>query len=314
MQRTPEARRPRRLRHPGQEALCGGVPGPVRAGPMRRPARGKGTKKSGGGGPSIAGPDSSQPKRNRKGAGQALRTSEIEIQGRKFPVHSLNTLIIGSGAAALNAAVRLHRLGATDIALATESWEGGTSRNAGSDKQTYYKLSLSAGAADAPRLMAEDLFRGGSMHGDIALSEAAGSLQSFFHLVELGVPFPHDRFGSYPGYKTDNDPRQRATSAGPLTSRLMVERLAAEVERLGITVFKSLPVIALLTEDSGGGKRILGAVGLDAATAAAPHMGMTLINCRNLVLGTGGPAGIYAASVYPQSQTGAHGLAFEAGA
>jgi len=43
-------------------------------------------------------------------------------------------------------------------------------------------------------------------------------------------------------------------------------------------------------------------------------MGMTLINCRNLVLGTGGPAGIYAASVYPQSQTGAHGLAFEAGA
>jgi len=240
--------------------------------------------------------------------------TEIELEGKSFPLYSLNTLIVGSGAAALNAAVRLHALGVTDIALATESWEGGTSRNAGSDKQTYYKLSLSAGAADAPRLMADDLIRGGSMHGDIAFAEASGSLRAFFHLVELGVPFPHDRFGSYPGYKTDNDPLQRATSAGPLTSKLMVERLAAEVERRGIKVFKTLPVIALLTEDSGGGKRVIGAVGLDPAAAAAPHHGLTLFNCRNIVLGTGGPAGIYAASVYPESQTGSHGLAFEAGA
>ncbi|OGD22498.1 MAG: oxidoreductase [Candidatus Aminicenantes bacterium RBG_13_64_14] len=243
-----------------------------------------------------------------------MTKTEIELQGIKFPLYSLNTLIVGSGAAALNAAVRLHGLGATDIALATESWEGGASRNAGSDKQTYYKLSLYAGAIDSPRLMAETLFRGGSMHGDIALSEAAGSIQAFFHLVEFGVPFPHDRFGSYPGYKTDNDPRQRATSAGPLTSHLMVERLAAEIERRGVTVFKALPIIALLTEEENGEKCVIGAVGLDAAGASAQHRGLTLFNCRNVVLGTGGPAGIYAASVYPESQTGSHGLAFEAGA
>ena len=52
---------------------------------------------------------------------------------------------------------------------------------------------------DSPRLLAEDLFAGGSMHGDIALCEAQHSAQAFYHLVQLGVPFPHDRYGAYPG-------------------------------------------------------------------------------------------------------------------
>ncbi len=243
-----------------------------------------------------------------------MNRTEIVIKGIPFPLYSMNTLIIGSGAAALNAAVWLHRLGVEDIALVSESWEGGTSRNAGSDKQTYYKLSLSVDAQDSPRLMAEDLFAGGSMHGDTALAEAAGSLQAFFHLVGLGVPFPQDRFGSFPGYKTDNDPRQRATSAGPLTSRLMVECLAAEVEKRGIAVLRTMPVIALLAEDQAGARRVFGAVGLDPSSASSPCRGFTLFNCRNIVLGTGGPAGVYASSVYPPSQTGSHGLAFEVGA
>ena len=77
------------------------------------------------------------------------------IEGLQIPVHSLNTIVIGSGAAALNAAVTLHDRGQRDIAVVTEDFEGGTSFNAGSDKQTYYKLSLAGGAADSPRAMAE---------------------------------------------------------------------------------------------------------------------------------------------------------------
>jgi succinate dehydrogenase/fumarate reductase flavoprotein subunit len=42
--------------------------------------------------------------------------------------------------------------------------------------------------------------------------------------------------------------------------------------------------------------------------------GLVLFNAVNVVLGTGGPAGIYKASVYPPSQIGSHGLAFAAGA
>ncbi len=37
-----------------------------------------------------------------------MRPGRVKIAGRSIPVHSLNTLVIGSGAAGLNAAVRLH--------------------------------------------------------------------------------------------------------------------------------------------------------------------------------------------------------------
>ncbi len=243
-----------------------------------------------------------------------MTTGRVRIGGRTFPVHSLNTLIIGSGAAALNAAVGLHEEGQRDIAILTERWTAGTSRNAGSDKQTYYKLSLAGDVPDSPFEMARDLAAGGSMHGDIALCEALNSLRAFFHLVRLGVPFPHDAFGAYVGYKTDNDPRQRATSAGPLTSRLMWEALAREVDRKRIRVFDRHQAVALLTCGRGKEKRVAGAVAIDLGQSASRTFGLILYNAVNVVLATGGPAGIYRDSVYPRGQAGSHGLAFEAGA
>jgi len=236
------------------------------------------------------------------------------IDGARLPVISLNTLIIGSGAASLNAAVCLHEQGVEDIAIATEDWKAGTSRNAGSDKQTYYKLSLAGELPDSALRMAVDLFAGGSMHGDIAYIEAQNSARAFFHLVELGVPFPHDRYGAYVGYKTDHDPRQRATSAGPLTSRLMVEALGREVRRLGIPVLDRHVVIALLTRGPKNARKVVGAIAMDKKNIREDSCGFVLFNAVNVVLGTGGPAGIYKASVYPESQLGSHGLAFAAGA
>ena len=142
---------------------------------------------------------------------------KILCAGREIPVCALDTVVIGTGCAGYNAADSLFDLGRTDVAIVTEGIKMGTSRNTGSDKQTYYKLSLCADAADSVQEMAETLFDGGSVHGDMALAEAAGSVRSFMKLVELGVPFPCNAFGEYAGYKTDHDPRQRATSAGPLT-------------------------------------------------------------------------------------------------
>ena len=141
---------------------------------------------------------------------EIIRTDRFSLR-----YYSLNTLIIGSGAASLNAAVSLSSMGVEDILMVTANWGGGTSNNAGSDKQTYYKLSLAGGEPDSVREMAQDLFNGKCMHGDIALCEAQGSVQAFMRLVGLGVPFPRDKYGSFAGYKTDNDPRARATSAGP---------------------------------------------------------------------------------------------------
>ena len=108
-----------------------------------------------------------------------MQQSQIKINNISMPLYSLNTLVIGSGAASLNAAVNLVENGQKDIAIVTDQWGGGTSNNTGSDKQTYYKLSLSGELPDSPREMATDLFKGGCMHGDIALCEAQNSAQGF---------------------------------------------------------------------------------------------------------------------------------------
>jgi succinate dehydrogenase/fumarate reductase flavoprotein subunit len=243
-----------------------------------------------------------------------MKTTEIDVLGVPVPCHSLNTLIIGSGTASLNAAVQLYRFGQRDIAIATEGWGAGTSNNAGSDKQTYYKLSLAGDCPDSALKMAEDLFSGGCMHGDIALCEAQNSARAFFHLAELGVPFPHDRYGGYIGYKTDHDPLGRGTSAGPLTSRLMFEALAGDVEKKKIAVFNGHEVIALLTQVKGEETHLVGAVALDKTKLDSERRGLVIFNAVNTVLGTGGPAGIYSASVYPECQIGSHGLALAVGA
>ncbi|RKY89378.1 oxidoreductase [candidate division KSB1 bacterium] len=243
-----------------------------------------------------------------------MRKSEVKIGNISMPMYSLNTLIIGSGAASLNAAVNLVENGQKDIAIVTDQWGGGTSNNTGSDKQTYYKLSLAGDLPDSPREMARDLFNGGCMHGDIALCEAQNSVQAFFHLVSLGVPFPHDRYGAYVGYKTDHDPRARATSAGPLTSHLMFEALAKDVKNKGIKIFNNHEVIALLTDKKGNESHVIGAIALDLNNLESENFGFVVFNVVNVILGTGGPAGIYKTSVYPESQLGSSGLAFEIGA
>jgi len=93
----------------------------------------------------------------------------------------------------------------------------------------------------------------------------------------------------------------------------MFERLAAAVKARGIKVFDAHPVFALLTESKAGAKKVIGAVALDAPKCKR-RPAFVVFNAVNIVLGTGGPAGIYRDSVYPESQTGSHGLAFAAGA
>ena len=224
--------------------------------------------------------------------------------------HQVHTLVVGSGAAGLRAAECLYELGQTDVALVTEGINCGTSRNTGSDKQTYYKLSLSGSDADSVRQMASALYQGQAVDGDIALCEAAASAQSFFHLVELGVPFPTNEYGEYVGYKTDHDPYRRATSAGPYTSRLMTETLEKSVREHGIKIGDRLQAIELLVEEG----QVCGLLCLDLAHAQDPQKRYVAFRCANIVWATGGPAGMYLHSVYPSCHYGATGVAFAAGA
>jgi succinate dehydrogenase/fumarate reductase flavoprotein subunit len=240
-----------------------------------------------------------------------VKSEIIVINSYTIDCYSINTLIIGSGAASLNAAVSLHSMGQNDILIATSQWGGGTSNNAGSDKQTYYKLSLSGDKPDSVSEMAQDLFNGKCMHGDIALCEAQGSVHAFMNLVNLGVRFPHDKYGAWAGYKTDNDQRARATSAGPYTSRRMFEALAAEVKRRNIEVLDHHHIVALLTDKKES--KVTGALALNTDEKDYTRA-FVLFNSTNVILGTGGPAGIYETSVYPLSQSGSIGMAFKAGA
>jgi len=243
-----------------------------------------------------------------------MSKKSLIIDNKSIPVYSYNTIIIGSGAAALNAALFLHNFGQKDIAIITEKCGGGTSNNSGSDKQTYYKLSLSGNKSDSPVEMAQDLFNGGCMHGDIALCEAQHSAMAFYNLVQLGVPFPHDRYGGFVGYKTDHEKKGRASSAGPLTSHMMFEKLAGEIKRKKIKIFDGYSVISLLTKKLKNESAVSGVVSLNKKELSGENYGLVIFNSINVILGTGGPAGIYKNTVYHESQTGSTGLALEAGA
>lgn len=232
-----------------------------------------------------------------------------EIAGYSLRVYKAGTAVVGTGAAGFNAADQLWLHGCRDVAIVTEGVCTGASRNTGSDKQTYYKLTLSGDEPDSVGEMARSLFAGQCMDGDAALVEAALSAPSFLRLCSLGVPFPTNRYGEYIGYKTDHDPKRRATSVGPLTSRKMTEALEKSVTEKNIPILDKLQVVSILT----GNGAVKGLLCLDLS-AEDRDRAYLAVCCSNIVWATGGPAGIYADSAYPVGHNGSTGVALEAGA
>ncbi len=217
-----------------------------------------------------------------------------------------DTIIIGSGAAGYSAADWLFKEGITDIALITENRFWGTSRNTGSDKQTYYKISMDGLSEDSPFRMANDICSLGSCDGVKAYQQAANSAKCFLRLCDYGVNFPTDEFGGYPGYKTDHDSTSRATSVGPLTSRVMTQRLEDVVINKNKTpVFDNRQVTKIITENGN----VTGIAVLNTETGKPEVFG-----AKNIIAATGAPACIYECSVYPESQHGMTGILIDTGA
>jgi succinate dehydrogenase/fumarate reductase flavoprotein subunit len=241
---------------------------------------------------------------------------KIEINGKKItvPVNYFHSIVLGSGAAGLNAALRLDNEGIKDVCVISEGLDKGTSINTGSDKQTYYKLGLYGNSKDSPHSLAESFFMGGSMHGDLAMVEASLSARAFMNLVNFGVPFPTDKYGQYLGYKTDHDPLQRATSLGPYTSREMCRALIRELKRRTLKVRENRIAISLLTTGSGSLKRACGILAINSSGDKVIEKSIEVYICENLVFAVGGPGGLYNSSVYPNVHTGAIGIALMEGA
>lgn len=228
---------------------------------------------------------------------------------RSIQFLTFDTIVVGSGCAALNAADCLFNLGRKNIAVVTEGINMGTSRNTGSDKQTYYKLTLGGKTEDSVYKMARDLFGGGAVDGDQALVEAANSVKAFMKLVFLGVPFPMNEYGEYTGYQTDHDLVQRATSAGPLTSKYMTECLERSVRDKGIFLIDHMLVFEIVADANG----VTGVLCIDQTQCRDGHPGICGIYAKHVIVATGGPAGCYEDSVYPRGHTGMSGMLFEAG-
>ncbi len=248
-----------------------------------------------------------------------MKTRKIARQN--IAVHSYNTIIVGAGAAGMNCAVHLYEFmtqkGVKDaqkrIAVVTGGLKLGASRMSGSDKQTYYKQGTSPEIPDCAEEFAKTLLAGGCCHGDLALAEGINSLREFSHLVQAGVPFPTDAMGTFIGYKTDHDPAERATSAGPKTSKFMSECLQRYVQAYGIEIFDKHEAAHLLTVGKGKAKRIAGLVTLQKSKVTDSDWGLSVFLAENVVLAAGGPGALYKTSVYPEGQIGIHGLAFQAG-
>ncbi len=242
--------------------------------------------------------------------------TEYRIFAGKFrvPVVRCGFLCVGSGAAAWNGAHLAATEGLSPVCLVTEGVNMGTSRNTGSDKQTYYKQSTAAQHSDSAMEMAEDYFSCGAMHGDLCLTEACGSLASFFRLVSLGVPFPHDRFGEYTGYRTDHDEKCRATSLGPLTSRVMTEKLETAARQAGVQVYDGYRAIEILTRETDGVREAYGVAAIAPTCVTADNpAGLCVFLSPSILWATGGPSALYQKSVYPESQTGSSGIPLIAG-
>lgn len=217
-----------------------------------------------------------------------------------------DVIIIGSGAAGYGVADCLFKAGITNIAVVTENRLSGTSRNTGSDKQTYYKISMDGFSQDSPYRMAQDICALGCCDGVKAYKQAVNSAKCFMRLCDYGVNFPKDEFGGYPGYKTDHDNTSRATSIGPLTSKAMTEKLEKEVAQNNKTpVLDNRQVTQIITDSNG----VSGVVVLN--TQSSQH---EVVAAKNVIAACGAPACIYEDSVYPHSQHGMTGVLIDAGA
>lgn len=232
------------------------------------------------------------------------------INGLAVPVYHYQAVVIGTGAAGLRAAVELKRRN-VHVLLASAGLYMGTSACSGSDKQTLFTAASEKNGDNFIEL-AHALSAGGGMDLDLAYVEAVGSRHTLTGLQYLGLQLPQDRYGAVLRYQTDHDEAGRATSCGPRTSRLMVNVLLEETQRLNIPLLSGATALRLLCPTVHDTRRCRGVIVSTTSTQYNPYR-LAIISTPYLVLATGGPGDMYRDSVYPHKCYGSLGLALEAG-
>ncbi|UZD91259.1 FAD-binding protein [Cognatishimia activa] len=238
--------------------------------------------------------------------------AHIDIDGHRLPLYRCESLVVGSGAAGLRAAVELKRRD-VDVAIVSQSAWGGTSACSGSDKQTLHTANT-ADQGDNFKDMARAIRAGGAMDEDTAYIEAVGSARAMASLQFLGLPLPQDDLGGTLRYKTDHDEIGRATSCGPRTSRLMVQVLAKEAIHQNMAFFNRTTAVKILTSGHGDERKTIGLLAIRAKEQSdANPYGLVLFQFKSCVIAAGGPGELYRDSVFPNGCFGTLGMALESG-
>ena len=220
---------------------------------------------------------------------------------------STEVLVIGSGGAALRAALAAQEKGA-DVLVVSKGVAGrcGVTPTA----LTGYQAAFGhADPRDNPEVHFMDTMKNGCWLSDPKLARilAEESPASVLYLEKLGVRFQKTPDGRFVQKRLDESQSYpRSVRIGDSLGLPIMTRLAAVVRQRGIRMMSDVLITRLLARDG----RVFGAVGLHLTTGE-----LMLFRAGAVVLATGGASSLYALSSNPPESTGdGYMLAYRAGA
>jgi succinate dehydrogenase / fumarate reductase flavoprotein subunit len=230
-----------------------------------------------------------------------------------------DVLIIGSGGAALRAAVEAKETfseGRVTILTKGEMGKCGVTAISCSDRMAFHATLpyTEPGGPDNWKPHAQDIYQIGGFvsDADLAAVLARNSGDAFAYLDRLGVPFAKTREGKADQFITDGSEYPRACYTGPRTANHIEEALARRVSSMDIQVVEHCMACDLLVEE----ERVIGAIGVDTREESNPSPGrVKIFLSKAVILATGGAGEIFAVHVYPPGMTGdGYAMAHRAGA
>lgn len=232
-------------------------------------------------------------------------------------MHSCDVLVVGSGGAALRAAIEAKEQfpqGSVTLITKGKLGESGVTAKACSDRMAFH-ATLEYTEPEGPdnwRYHADDVFRIGGYVSDedLAVILAKNSADAITYLADLGVPFAKKPDGRFDQFVTDGSLYARAAYTGPYTAVDIEKALVRKAHSLDIKVFEDHLVTSLLTDDTG---RVVGAVGLSMGSGFVGSPLQIVSKC--VIIATGGAGRVFEANVFPPENTGdGYAIAYDVGA
>jgi succinate dehydrogenase/fumarate reductase flavoprotein subunit len=211
---------------------------------------------------------------------------------------SADVVVIGGGGAAVRAALSARQAGAEVRLVAKAPLRTGGSSVHGASEIMSMGAAGFGDAKDSPEIHFQDTMRAGQGFIDPRLVRvlAEDAPERILDLIALGVPFDRVPDAGYKLIRSDFGSYARALGVSGKTGRAMVDALASELVRRGVTVDAPVMLVDLIRDDDGA---IAGALGYDPERRVLIHY-----DAPSVVLGTGGMHGAFERQVSTPEMTG----------